>query len=287
MKTRFVNLSTLGLVVASLAGCNNVTEHNVSVYTGNTSAAELNSSAVANRFVENYFAVNYSLTVSDLSGSPVYTRSTQTRSINLRSVQLVDDTFYGECGGYLDYQGIYDDFDDYLDVEVSAINFCEYGERFDGEMLIQGYPDALSIDYLNFNYRDDYYGTDYTLYGDVLIEERYPLTKVTTNLIVDDNLLRQSYRLRNWQEIFDESVYPSERSLSGEITDSVFGSVEVVTLQPIITDYYGQPEAGQLLILGYRSSAWVTFYSSGYLVEVDRDDDAFIDDSDLYGYHYY
>jgi len=287
MKARFVILSTLGLVVASLAGCNSVTEYNVGEYTGNTSAAELNSSAVANRFIENYFAVNYSLTVSDLSGSPAYTRSTQTRSINLRSVQLVDNTYYGECGGYLDYQGIYDDFDDYLDVEVSAQNFCEYDERFDGEMIIQGYPDALNIGYVNFNYRDDYYGTDYTLYGDILIEEHYPLTKVTTNLVVDDNLRRESYRLRHWQELIDESVYPSERSLSGEITDSLFGSVNVVTLQPIITDYYGLPESGQLLILGDRSSAWVTFYSSGYLVEVDSNNDSFIDDSDLYNYHHY
>ena len=284
MNRTLLKLSTLSLVIVSLSACNSASD-DVNNYTGTTSPAYLSSAAVANLFVDNYQASTYGLTASDLTGVRITsTRASLTRSATVKVSRPVDDTYYGECGGYIDYRGRYDDDTDYIDVTATANNYCNYDETFNGFFALEGYSYDLRVDFENFDYRDDYYNLSFTLNGQTRFEDNYPIYGTTSNMVIDDYQLNQTYMLRNWSELVDARIDPEGVFISGEIYDSTFGYVEVTTLEPIVPD--GEGQTGQIVLFGEDSIAWITFYSSGYLVEVDVNDDGFIDDDDLYTYIY-
>jgi|GEM_PF-5161372 len=308
-------LTFLALTVSTLTltGCKQDDSSDLSSYSGNTNPANLSSAAVANRYIDNYSAVNYSLAVSDLTGTrsatTLSTRSAATRSINntpqtrtlssnnppssLANIKLarsVDDTVYGNCGGYLEYDGYYDNASDYIDVIANARDYCDDQQYFNGYFYLEGYGEYsangsdLTVEFEDFNYDDNYYGVSYTFNGQSHLQDHYPTSLTTSNMVIQDYSLGRSYMLRNWQEQIDQSSDPETLFLSGELYDNREGYVIVSTLTPLIMGAYNTPEAGQLRLRGSRSVAWVTFYSNGYLIEVDDNNDGFLDDEQYYIY---
>ena len=324
MKQRYLATSALTVTVIALSGCNQNDSSDLSSYTGNTQPAYLSSAVVANQFIDNVSAVTYSLTVSDLTGTRTVTRSLtprtlltpestttapvtktattnrqprtlqarniQTNLANLKVARSVDDTYVGLCGGYLDYVGFYDNQTDYIDVTARASNYCDNQQVYNGYFYLEGYGEYsdygydLNIGFEAFNYRDDYYGVNYTLNGQSRFQEAYPLFFTTSNMVIRDRQLRKTYMLRNWQEVVDEGVYPENQTLSGELYDGSLGYVNISTIDPLVIGAYDYPESGQLRLRGDRSVAWVTFYGSGYLIEVDANNDGYLDDEGLYRY---
>ena len=281
-----VSLAVLTVVLTALTGCKSGNSPgDLYTYNGNTQPATLSSTAIANVYINHYSAANYSLTASDLTGTrSAINLSAQTRTPSIRAARPVNDTYSGTCEGYIDYNGSYDNQIDYIDVLATASNYCEYDEVYNGYLFIEGYGYDLELGFDNFNYRDDYYGTSFTLNGSLRIEDGYPLSLSTSNVVIQDNRLNQTTLLRNWREWIDHSQYPETLQLSGELYDDTWGYVLVDTLERLVMGDYDQYESGTIRLLGDRSTAWVTFFGSGYLIEVDANNDSFIDEDDLFSY---
>jgi len=190
----------------------------------------------------------------------------------------------GQCGGSVTYDGTYDDETDYTDVEVAASNFCNDQQTLNGRLSIEGYSEALTINFNYFNIRDEYLGSNATLNGRTEFIDNYPNYTVKADIVIQDNQLNRLYMLKNWRETVDETTFTAQISVSGDLYESDKGYVTVSTLEPIETNVDGYPESGKIKMMGDGSTAWVTFYSSSYLVEVDSDNDALIDDNNVYSY---
>lgn len=270
----------LTLIASTLSACGGGGEESTTelVYEGSTAPATLTSTGQANDYLSSYEAFSGALDNPTDSASSV--RSSY--SASPKTLYSMDDQQIGECGGTLSYSGSYDDLYSYMDMDYFADDFCSYDVVLDGYFGRTGYDDDFTMTFNLFSMRDTGNGVNITLHGDVDYLESLNSTKTTTNLILKNNMNDQNFRFENWVETVYTSSFPEELAVSGKLYHPINGYVAVTTLEAMTTDYYGDPESGKIRLQGADSTAYITFYASSHLVEMDIDNDGSIDSEQVY-----
>ncbi|MDG6778791.1 hypothetical protein QCB44_08745 [Thiomicrorhabdus sp. zzn3] len=270
----------LTLLASTLSACGSGGDDNTTelIYEGSTAPATLTSTDQANHYLSSYQAFSSALDNSTDSASSVRTAN----ATALKTLYDLNDQQVGECGGTLSYSGSYDDLYGYMDMDYFADDFCNYDVVLDGYFGLIGYDDDFTMTFNLFSMRDTSNTVNLTVQGEVNYLESLNSTKTTANLILKNNLNDQNLRFENWVETLYTSSFPEELAVSGKLYHPVYGYVTVTTLEAMTTDYYGQADSGKIRLQGDNSTAYITFYASSHLVEVDSDNDGIIDDSQVY-----
>jgi hypothetical protein len=274
-------ISLISLLIAGLSGCGGSSSGSSSgstvdaEYTGISTPASLSTPAVASSYI-----VSYRGSSSAVGATQATPSNATSSSASTRTVQNIDDVAYGDCGGSLTVSGTVDDQTEYLDIYTVSNDFCNAGLTANGRLDIKGYLTDMNISLNGFTATSTEINT--TVYGSVNYSENSPYITTTITAVVKDNLLNATYKLDNWTEQLNSGVYPNEQTISGKYYIDDMGYVTVSTLEALTLDYYGVADSGKIQLNGKSSTAFVTFYSGSYLVEVDNDNDGSIDDSQVY-----
>jgi len=277
-KMTLATVLTVSLSACGGGGGSGSSESAIS-YDGVTSAATLSSTDQANDYVNTYDDFSDTLTESSVS----QTRSTTTRS-SLKTVHSLNESESGQCGGSIKLSGTYDDVREYIDIDYIADQYCNYDSVIDGTMSMVGTDNDFTLVFnrLHVDYPDA--NLNALIHGDIDYLEGSASTTARTNIILKDYTQNKSFKLENWVENINTTTYPQELSISGKLYNPTHGYVTVSTLQPIIQGS-SHPESGEIKLIGNNSTAYVTFYSASYEVELDADNNASIDDSQVYYYN--
>lgn len=281
LRTSIITLLSGNLIACGGGGGGSDDTASSIAYTGSTAPASLNSPVIASNYISTY--TSYSSTSSTTTLSSPASSSTASTSTTA-SIQSISETLNGECGGSMKITGTGDNTTGYIDVDVTSNDYCNYGIIGDGNMSMKGYSDDFTLNLNTLTTKYPSYNINMTLAGDINVQYTTSLISTYSNsLVVKDNTANKSYKLANWLENLNLGVYPEQLTLSGKMYHQDYGYVTVSTIDNIeIGVTY--PQAGKIEMLGDNSVAWVTFYSSNYLVEIDNNDDGFIDQSTTYSY---
>lgn len=232
------------------------------------------------------YIYQYNGTVNNTARSNINTEKSA-KAVSIRELQLVDSTSYGNCGGYMNMVGTIDDTTSEFDLEIDYSKYCDDDFYADGLVLGNGTLEDMTLIFQNTTYGKGI--SRFTISGsttqkELTVIDRTTLTLITVdqqtlNLLMIDQDTNEQIQFENYIQITKKD-FPYEKTENGTLYHSEYGRAEVETIESMIkSSYADRPSSGKLKFTGANSFAYITFYSSGYLVEVDTDGDGIINDN--------
>lgn len=252
---------------------NNNSGSSSGVYQGLTTKAIIDNVETAEIFVELY------MEAEDIVDSDNFTPSSSQPS-NSVPREALNETETGSCGGTLSINGEYDDEQGDFDITSIANDYDDCSMTMDGEYAMEGNWEDFTLTFDNFNMVDNNNDFNMTMDGTSRMVESNDVYTTTLNIEFAESISGEAIKYENLVSTLDESSYPGEITITGNFYEKSRGYVTISTLEALTVGSYDGPDGGKLKLSGDNSAAYITFYSSGYDIEVDTDNDGNIDETD-------
>lgn len=294
MKTKLINRVYPFALIATLSACGGGGGGSSSstevLYTGSREAASLETTIQAAAYIEFYQESQGEWDLLDFfEVTPDQTTaSVKTSAANSKSLAATESA-QGSCGGSATVTD--NSTENQIDYSLNANNFCDEdidGDRYEanGELSLSGtfdpYNVAMFADNFTINY--PFFEINASIDGDISIQVIEAITSTFSEQITTkDNNSGKTLMRENWFEEYD--LDSGTLDLSGRVFHPQQGFVDLRTVSLLEVDSSSlYPVAGEVILLANDSQAWITFYSGGYLVEVDVNNDNIVDFSDDFFY---
>lgn len=280
-------LLTLSACGGSGGGSGGSTE---SLYNGSREAASLQSTDNAAIYMEFYQESQGEWDVLDFfEATPANTSSQAKTSATYTKSPAATETGQGSCGGSATITD--NSTNNQINYSLNANNFCDEdgdGDRYeaDGQLGLSGSIEPYNINMLanNFTINYPFFEVNASIDGDIYIEVNDAITRSFSNQITTrDNSTGRTFMREDWSEEYNSDN--GTLALSGRMFHPQLGYVVLSTLNLLEVDSTSlYPVAGGVRLLSNESQAFISFYSGGYLVEADINNDDIIDFSQDYLY---